>query len=568
MSSTIAAAFNRRGSNNSNKSASASDEKAQAPSSHPTEPVVRHDIVGEDDGSEQDDDARLASMGYKSEFKREFRSLSTFSFAMAIMGLVSSVITTFNTPLLSGGGPSVIWTWLIGSIMNMTLGVSIGELVSAFPSCGGLYSASGYLVPKRYSKIVAYGVGWANGLGQIAGISGSAYGLSSMIMAWAYVITDGRFVATTGEIVGLYIGIMIIAGVINSFPTSWLARLTASYVFVNLITTCVIAILVLARTPSSEYLSGKEAFVNISGSSGWSKSLAFLIGLQMVQFVMTDYDATAHISEEVSRAAVAAPVAIVQAVFVTGLMGFFLNICLVFAMGDVASTDISTWPGELAVAQIMLNRGGKVAFLVVWPFACAVAFFVVITAVQANARTFFALARDRAIPGFFAVVEKRTKVTINAVWLVVLGNIILIQLAWINYTAIAAIFSLAALGMDLSYWVPILGRTIFADHPDVRFRERKGPFYLGEGLFGNAIRWVCIFWTLFECIVLSIPTTTPVTALSMNWAAVVFGGVMVIAFAVYALGGRKFYIAPGSHRAASGDTMQTTSSGESTQEKM
>ncbi|PWN28936.1 amino acid transporter [Jaminaea rosea] len=558
MSSTIAAAFGRRGSNTSNSE----KDHSQYPSG---DPVVRHNPVGEDDSSEQDDDARLAQMGYKSEFKREFRSLSTFSFAMAIMGLVSSVITTFNTPLLSGGGPSVIWTWFIGSVMNMTLGVSIGELVSAFPSCGGLYSASGYLVPKRYSKITAYGVGWANGLGQIAGISGSAYGLSSMIMAWAYVITDGRFVASTGEIVGLYIGIMVIAGVINSFPTSWLARLTASYVFVNLITTCVIAILVLARTPSGEYTSGADAFVNISGASGWSKSLAFLIGLQMVQFVMTDYDATAHISEEVSRAAIAAPVAIVQAVFVTGLMGFFLNIALVFAMGDVASTDITTWPGELAVAQILLNRGGKVAFLVVWPFACAVAFFVVITAVQANARTFFALARDRAIPGWFAIVEKRTKVTINAVWLVVLANIILIQLAWINYTAIAAIFSLAALGMDLSYWVPIVGRTIFADHPEVRFREQKGPFYLGEGLFGQFIRWTCIVWTLFECIVLAIPSTTPVTAMSMNWSSVVFGGVMILAFGAYAVAGHRYYIAPGSQRVPSNDTMQSQSPSEGSQ---
>lgn len=522
------------------------------------EPTVSHNPVSED-GSDEDEDARLAAMGYKNEFKREFKSLSTFSFAMAIMGLISSVITTFNTPYLSGGAPSAIWTWFFGSILNMTLGLAIGELVSAYPSCGGLYSVSGVVVPRKWSSVVAYGVGWANGLGQIAGISGTAWGLSSMIMSWAFVITDGRFVSTTAQNVGLYIAIMVIAGVINSFPTSWLAKITASYVFVNIITTVVVAILCLARTPRSEMLSGNEAFVSLNNGSGWSDSLAFLIGLQMVQFVMTDYDATAHISEEVSRAAVAAPVAIVEAVFCTGVLGFFLVVSLCFAGGNVANlvARYDTWPGGLAVAQILLDRGGKVAFLIVWPFACAVAFFVVLTATQANARSFYALARDRAIPRWFAVVEKRTRVTINAVWLVVVLNIALIMLAFASTVAAAAIFSLAALGMDLSYWVPILCRQIFEDHPDVRFKEKAGPFSLGFGALGRIVNWIAIVWTLFEVIILCIPAYNlqapdynPTWPLYMNWASVVFAGVMVIAYAWYLIYGHRVYQAPSFNHSA------------------
>lgn len=539
---------------NSDSSKPSSSEKAGDKNyKHPEQPTVRHAAVGESVDGDDEADARLANMGYKSEFKREFKSLSTFSFAMSIMGLVSSVATTFNTPYISGGGPSVIWTWLFGSVFNMTLGLAIGELVSAFPSCGGLYSVSGYVVPKRYSAVVAYGVGWANGLGQIAGISGTAYGLSSMIMAWAYVITNGAYVASTGEIVGLYCAIMVIAGVINSFPTSYLAKLTSSYVFVNIITTCVIAILVLARTPRGEFLSGTEAFVTIeNGTSGdgisyWSNSLAFLIGLQMVQFVMTDYDATAHISEEVSKAAIAAPVAIVQAVAVTGILGLFLNIALVFSSGAVTGTTYDTWPGGLAFAQILLSRGGRIAFLVVWPFACSVAFFVVITATQANARSFFAMARDRAIPRVFARIEKRTGMTLWAVWLVVILNIILIMLAFANIVAVAAIFSLAALGMDLSYWVPILCRQIFENHPDVQFKSVRGPFYMGSGLLGKAVNYIAIVWTLFEVIILCIPAYTPVTALTMNWASVVFGGVMILAYGWYAVYAHRHYRGPGGY---------------------
>lgn len=44
------------------------------------------------------------------------------SFAFNIMGLCSSIATTFNTPLLFGGPSSVTWCWLIGSCMCMALG--------------------------------------------------------------------------------------------------------------------------------------------------------------------------------------------------------------------------------------------------------------------------------------------------------------------------------------------------------------------------------------------------------------------------------------------------------------
>lgn len=50
---------------------------------------------------------------------------------------------------------------------------------------------------------------------------------------------------------------------------------------------------------------------------------------------MTDYDATAHITEEVKRAAYAAPSAIFIAVLGTGLIGWLLNIVVVLCSGPL-----------------------------------------------------------------------------------------------------------------------------------------------------------------------------------------------------------------------------------------
>lgn len=59
-------------------------------------------------------DAELAAaFGYQPVFKRQFGYLSTFSFAVSISGLFSSVATTFSYPLHAGGASSAVWSWLI-----------------------------------------------------------------------------------------------------------------------------------------------------------------------------------------------------------------------------------------------------------------------------------------------------------------------------------------------------------------------------------------------------------------------------------------------------------------------
>jgi hypothetical protein len=70
-------------------------------------------------------DAQLAAQfGYKPVFKREFGYLSTFSFAVSISGLFSTIMTTFIYPLEAGGSASAVWCWLISGAGCMCIAVS------------------------------------------------------------------------------------------------------------------------------------------------------------------------------------------------------------------------------------------------------------------------------------------------------------------------------------------------------------------------------------------------------------------------------------------------------------
>ena len=71
------------------------------------------------------DRALAAEFGYKPVFKREFGYLSTFSFAVSISGLFSTVATTFSYPLNAGGSSSAVWCWLISGAGCMCIAVCL-----------------------------------------------------------------------------------------------------------------------------------------------------------------------------------------------------------------------------------------------------------------------------------------------------------------------------------------------------------------------------------------------------------------------------------------------------------
>ncbi|KAF8260282.1 APC amino acid permease [Lactarius quietus] len=474
-----------------------------------------------------EDDKKLEAMGYVPSFKREFSNLATISFAFSILGLCSSVVTTFNTPLLLGGPSSVTWCWILGTTTVCVSRASIAEIVSAFPAAGGLYTASAKLVPVRHRPIVGWLVGWLNILGQVAGISSAEYGLSNMIWAAVVVAKDGNYEITSGKIVGLHAVLLVTNGILNSLATRHLATFTKGFVFVNLGTSALIIIVLLATTGRSNmhsagYVFGSEGIIN--QTNGWNSGLAFLFGLLSVQW--TDYDATAHISEEVKRASYAAPAAIVIAVIGTGLLGWLFNIALVLCSGPLADLP---GPSGSAFLQIMTLRMGKAGSLFLWTFVCLTAFTVCQAALQACSRMVFAFSRDRGFPdnGYFGYVSKRTQTPLRAICGATIFCILPGLLGFASPVAVNAIFSLTAMALDISYIIPIALRRIYQRHPEVQFKP--GPFYMGDGLLGWVVNLNCIVWTLFVSVIFSLPTTLPVTKDTMNYAAVITGSIALLA---------------------------------------
>ncbi|KAJ5552129.1 hypothetical protein N7494_001507 [Penicillium frequentans] len=513
------------------KSKGEQDQDHFIPSGHPSMATIQ-----------DDDELLLARIGYKQELRREFSKWSTISYAISILGVLGSVPATFGSPLSVGGPATAVWCWLIGSCMAMCIGSSVAELVSAYPTAGGMYFVTKHVVPKDQVPIFSWVQGWCNLLGQTAGVSSVAYTVSQMLLACVSMnsdLVDGQYSysPTALQTVLVSIGILCVLGVICSLTTKSLHLIILWFAPINIAATIGICIALIYLTPDK--MPASWVFTHFTDGSGWgSKVFSFFLGFLSVAWTMTDYDGTTHMSEETHDAAVRGPVAIKTAVLVSGVFGWLLTVCMCFCLTDFES--ILKTPTGLPAAQIFLNAGGKVGGTAMWSFAILVQFFTGCSAMLADTRMAYAFARDNALPfsKFLSKVNPHTHTPVNAVWFVVIFSIGLNCIAIGSTETATAIFSVTAPALDLSYVSVILAHQIYKSR--VKFVE--GPYTLGR--WGAPINNVAIIWVLFISTILFFPSQIPVTRANMNYAVCVAAFIAMFALVWWWVEARGKYTGP------------------------
>ncbi|KAK0318348.1 polyamine transporter tpo5 [Friedmanniomyces endolithicus] len=475
------------------------------------------------EGLDDADQALAAEFGYKPVFKREFGYLSTFSFAVSISGLFSTVATTFSYPLYAGGSASAVWCWLISGLGLLRFRACFG-IPYLWRPVGLPYYTISRTAPKAWVPSVSWVTGWLNLLGQVAGVASSEWGAAALLLAAVSMGSDFAYTPTVGQTVGVMAGLTVITGLVNSLSTYWMEKMTKS-----------IALLALSKQAGTNH-TAKYVFTDVENTSGWTPTgWSFMFGFLSVSWTMTDYDATAHITEEIKDPAVKAPWAISMAMLFTYVAGWLFNIVLCFVMGDIASILAS--PMQQPVAQIFYNVLGKAGGIVFTVCAFIIIKFVTFTAMQALARTVFAFSRDRLVPfsSLWTKILPLTGTPILAVWISVFWCIAINLIGLGSYTAIAGVFNVCAIALDWSYCIPIVCKLAFG-------KFERGPWHLGKfSPFINA--WACI-WTLFVSIIFVMPTALPVTAMTMNYAIVYLGAILFFSMLYWVVRGRKFYTGP------------------------
>src|SRR3954449_250352 len=101
------------------------------------------------------DEQRLAELGYKQELNRSWSGFQNFAISLTIISILAGCFTTYGQAWNNGGPIAISWGWPLISCAILIIGFCMSELVSAYPTAGGIYWWA--------SKLGGAGWGWFTG---------------------------------------------------------------------------------------------------------------------------------------------------------------------------------------------------------------------------------------------------------------------------------------------------------------------------------------------------------------------------------------------------------------------
>lgn len=503
-----------------------------------------------------DDEQHLAKLGYVQELQRSWSGFSNFAISFSIISILAGCFTSFGLGWNNGGPAAIAWGWPIISVFILVIGFCLAELVSAYPTSGGIY----WWASKLGGPKAGFYTGWLNLIGLIAILASVSYGSATFLD-----LTLGTFSETwlagysLTRVFIMFLIILAASAVINIFSSHLLAVINNVSVWWHVAgATAVIAILWLLP---DQHASVSEVFaktINNSGifsgsTSGWGFLLFVLpISAILTQYTITGYDASAHLSEETKSAANAAAKGIWQSIFYSAIGGWILLLSFLFAVQNSDEVSANGW----AVATIFTQALGSKWAGVVLLIATAGQLFCTTACQTSASRMLFAFSRDRAVPGhqLWSKVNA-TRVPANAVMITAVIAAIITLPAIVpvkipvngvevpSPVAFYAVVSIGVVGLYLCFAVPIY------------YRWKAGDsFERGRWNVGNRYKWMAPV-AIIEIIVTSIIAMFPTSLGGMPWdpsfhwkfvnyTPLLVGGVLVLLFVYWHVSVKHWFTGP------------------------
>lgn len=482
------------------------------------------------------DDA-LAKMGYKSELPRSLSMLSVLGLSFAIMAVPYGLSTTFYITLSNGQSVTIIWGWVLLSLLSIAIAASLAEICSVYPTAGGVYYWSALLSEPEWAPIASWTTGWLTLVGNWTVTLSINFGGAQVILS-AISLWDEDFVANEWQTILCFWATTLLCYLINVFCSKWLDQINTLCIYWTGASIVIFLVVLLAMSPTKR--SGEFVFAHYDASaSGWPWGWSFFVGLLQPAYVLTGYGMVASMCEEVQNPEREVPKAIVLSVVAAGLTGLIYLIPILFVLPSVeALLDVANGqPIGLIFKTATGSAGGGFGLLIlilgIWLFAG-------VGALTASSRCTYAFARDGAIPGSALWSRVDTRLGIPF-WALTLSTVVDALLGLIYFGSSAAFSSftgVATICLSTSYGLPILVSVV------QRRRHLQGAsFSLGK--LGMVTNITTLIWIAFSIVLFCMPTNlSGLDSSTMNYASAVFAGFASISIGWYFAWGRKNFSGP------------------------
>jgi len=455
------------------------------------------------------DERQLAELGYKQELNRTWSGFSNFAISFSIISILAGCFTTFYFGWNNGGPIAISLGWPLIAVLILIIGLCMSELVSAYPTSGGIY----WWASKLGGVKAGYYTGWLNLVGLIAIVASVAYGaatfldfaLSRLSESWAAGYSLPRVFV-------IFTIILILTALANIFSSQLLAVVNNISVWWHVVgAAVVILILIFFLKDGATHWNIHDVFLgrvnNTAGLYGgdtggpgfWFYVLP--LGFLLTQYTITGYDASAHLSEETHGASNAAAKGIWRSIFYSAIGGWILLLAFLFAVQDPEAVSAGGGGVQVIFDQALTPQMSGLVLLI----ATIGQIFCTTACLTSASRMLFAFSRDGAVPGakYWARVNKSKTPVLAVIAVTVVGFILTLPALWqvnigtedapiYTVTAFFAIVSIGVIGLYLAFAIPIY------------YRWKAGSsFKQGSWNLGNKWKWMAPI-AVIEIIVTSI----------------------------------------------------------------
>jgi amino acid transporter len=456
--------------------------------------------------SQDEDERRLAELGYKQELHRAWSGFSNFAISFTIISILAGTFTTYGQAWNNGGPVAISWGWPLISIAILIIAWSMSELVSKYPTAGGIY----YWATALGGKRAGWFTGWFNLIGLVGVVASVDYACATFLNASLGLygvnilgMDFGDSEHILRETFILFAIILFLHALINIFQTHLLALLNNVSVWVHVVGVAVI-IGILVFVPDT-HQSVDFVFTERINNSGFSSGMYWFyvlpLGFLLTQYTITGFDASAHISEETKGAAIGAARGVWQSVFYSALIGWFVLLAITFAATDVGAINDGAG-SSLAVFSSSLSPAAEKAVVLISTFG---QLFCGMACVTSASRMTFAFSRDNGLPFSRALRRVNEKgVPVYAVIFVCIAALVVTLPALEGDEnafpyAFFAVVSITVIGLYIAYVIPIYLRWRMGD------AFEPGPWTLGK-----KYKWMnafSVFWVGLITIIFCLPFT-------------------------------------------------------------
>ncbi len=495
------------------------------------------------------DEARLAELGYSQELDRSWTGFQNFAISFTIISILAGCFTTYGQAWNNGGPVAISWGWPLISIPILIIGFCMSELVSAYPTAGGIY----WWAARLGGPVWGWFTGWFNLIGLVAVTASVDYGAATF-MNTVFGLYD--FDLFNGVQTGkpflhgtffLFLIILALHATINIAGSHLVARVNGISVWWHVAGVAVI-LLVLVFVPS-KHASLDFVFTEHINNSGFGGHMYWFyvlpLGFLLTQYTITGYDSCAHISEETQGASDAAAKGVWRSIFYSAVIGWILLLAITFAATDVGAINDGAG-SSIAVLESAMGTGWVKLVLII---SVVGQLFCGAACLTSASRMCYAFSRDGAIPGsrIWSKVNAR-RIPVNAVLFMALcGALITVPAYFPNSggvtVAFFAVVSIAVIGLYIAYVIPIY----------LRWREGD-TWQAGPWTNGAKYKWmnpVAVVWVAIVTVIFVLPTTPAGTPFrdefswsAVNYAPLVTFGVIAVVGVWWVLSAHKTFTGP------------------------